>query len=234
MDRRMKWAGAALVAGGLLMLTRMAPIFAILPDDMAFPPQTTQEMVRLAGIAGSRWQWSHIMGLVAVLLFAGAYGWHLQVLLRSGWKRIGLAVAVVATMAYGLFGIALVIDGFVVPATIESYVAAIGGQSMSLEQVAGSHQLALRFFAPGVFLLFVAMGLLSSPMLHRVFHARWLGWAGQAIAIAAVTAYLAGLAGPHWNNLQVGGTLMLAAFAWHLLVGARAIFSRPISAPGRE
>ena len=58
MDKQIKWVGAALVAGGVLMFSRMAPIFAILPADMAFPPETTQEMVRLAGIAGSRWQWS--------------------------------------------------------------------------------------------------------------------------------------------------------------------------------
>lgn len=224
MDKRIKWAGAAMVAGGLLMFTRMAPIFVILPDDMAFPPETTQEMVRLAGIAGSRWQLSHIMGLAAVVLFAVAYGWHVNVLMRLGWKRIGIVLAVMATMAFGLFGIALVIDGFVVPAAIDSYVSGNGGESMTLEQVAGSHQLALRFFTPGIFLVFVSMGLLSSPMLHRVIHTRWLGLVGQLLAVSAVTAYLTGVTGPDWNNLQIAGTLMMAAFAWHLLVGSRALF----------
>ena len=226
MDKRIKWAGAAMVVGGLLMFTRMAPIYVVLPDDMAFPPESTQEMVRLAGIAGSRWQLSHIMGLAAVALFAVAYGWHANILMRRGWKRIGLVVAVIAITAFGFFGIALIIDGFVVPATIDSYVSANGGPPMTLEQVAGSHRLALRFFTPGIFLIFVAMGLLSSPMLHRVVHTRWLGLIGQIIAISAVTAYLTGVTGPDWNNLQIAGTLMMAAFAWHLLVGARALFSR--------
>lgn len=224
MDKRIKWAGAAMVVGGLLMFTRMAPIFVVLPDDMAFPPETTQEMIRLVGIAGSRWQLSHIMGLAAVVLFAVAYYWHVNVLMRLEWKRIGVVLSVMATMAFGLFGIALIIDGFVVPATIESYTSANGGEAMTLEQVAASHQLALRFFTPGIFLLFVSMGLLSSPMLHRVIHTRWLGLIGQLLAVTAVTAYLTGVTGPDWNNLRIAGTLMMAAFAWHLLVGSRALF----------
>ncbi len=224
MDRQIKWAGAALVAGGLLMFTRMAPIFAVLPDDMAFPPETTEEMVRLAGIAGSRWQLSHVMGLAAVLLFAVAYGWHVKVLMLLGWRRIGIALAALATMAFGLFAVALVIDGFVVAATIDSHVLANEGQSATLAQITESHQLALRFFTPGIFLLFVSMGLLSAPMLHRVFHTRWLGLTGQVIGVIAVTAYLTGITGPNWNVMQIAGTLMLAAFAWHLLVGSRALF----------
>ena len=213
-----------MVFGGLLMFTRMAPIFVILPDDMAFPPETTQDMIRLAKIAGSRWQLSHIMGLAAVVLFAIAYGWHANVLMRVGWKRIGLVLAVTATMAFGLFAIALVIDGFVVPARIESFALANEVQSTTIEQVAGAHQLALRFFTPGVFLVFVSMGVLAAPMLHRIIHRRWLGFIGQIVAISAVTAYLTGVTGPNWSNLQIAGSLMMAAFAWHLLVGARALF----------
>lgn len=227
MDRRIKWAGAALVIGGLLMFTRMAPIFAILPEDMAFPPESTEEMVRLAAIAGSRWQVSHIMGLLAVFLFAIAYISHFRLLLRLGWKRLGLAMAAIATAAFGLFGVALVIDGFAVPASAQSYLSAADKGSTTLQQVAETHGLALSFFVPGVFLMFVAMGLLSSPMLHRSIPSRWLGIIGQIIAIAAVTAYLTGLAGPHWNNLQVAGTLMMAAFAWHLLVGTRSLLFKP-------
>ncbi len=231
MDKQIKWAGAALVAGGLLMFTRMAPILAVLPEDMAFPPESTQEMIRLAEIAGSGWQWSHLMGLAAVLLFAIAYGWHAQVLIRLGWKRIGLATAVAATAAFGLFAIALFLDGFIVPATIESYMSAAGDKPATLEQVADSHSFALRFFTPAVFLMFVAAGLLSSPMLHRVIHVRWLGIVGQAIAVIAVTAYLTGITGPDWNNMQIAGTLMMAVFSWHLLLGSRTLFfmSRQVS-----
>jgi hypothetical protein len=224
MEKHIKWVGAALIAGGLLMFTRMAPIFAVLPEDMAFPPASTEEMVRLAGIAGSRWKLSHIMGIAAVVLFAAVYAWHARYLVHAGWKKLGPILAVTAMLAFGLFSIALVIDGFFVPATIESYVTAGEGQAVTIEDVADAHKFALRFFTPGVFLMFVAVGLLSSPMLHRAVHSRWLGVFGQVIAISAVTAFLAGVTGPNWNNLQIAGTLMMAAFAWHLIVGVRALW----------
>ena len=76
MEKQIKWAGVAMIVAALLMFTRMAPIFAVLPEDMAFPPESTWEMVRLAAIAGSRWQLSHVMGLLAVILFAVAYALH--------------------------------------------------------------------------------------------------------------------------------------------------------------
>lgn len=230
MHRQSKWIGAALVIGGVLMFTRMAPILAVLPEDMAFPPETTQEMLRLATVAGSCWQLSHLMGLAAVLLFGIAYGWHIKVLLQLGWRRVGYGLAGIATLAFGLFGIALLIDGFVVPATMENHLAATGVQQATLEQVAESHQLALRFFTPGILLLFTTMGLFSVPMLHRNIHSRWLGVTGQAIAVLAVTAYLTGITGPHWDEMQIAGTLMLAAFAWHLLVGIRLLVAKSKSA----
>jgi len=230
MHRQSKWIGAALVIGGLLMLTRMAPILVVLPEDMAFPPETTQEMLRLATVTGPRWQLSHLMGLAAVLLFGIAYGWHVNVLIQSGWQRVGYGLAAISILAFGLFGIALLIDGFVVPATMENHLAATGVQQASLEQFEESHQLALGFFTPGIFLLFATMGLLSAPMLHRKIHSRWLGVAGQAIAVLAVTAYLTGITGPHWDEMQIAGTLMLAAFAWHLLVGIRLLFAKSTGA----
>ncbi|MDH4109733.1 MAG: hypothetical protein OEW35_15685 [Gammaproteobacteria bacterium] len=230
MDRHRKWIGVALVVGGLLMFTRMAPVLVVLPEDMAFPPATTQEMLRLAVIAGARWQLSHVMGLFAVLLFGIAYGWHVIFLVRAGWRWVGPGLAVTSLLAFTLFGIALLIDGFAVPAMIDDHLAAGGARTATLEQVEEMHLLALRFFAPGIFLLFLTIGLFSAPMLHREIHSRWLGVTGQTIAVVAVMAYLTGLTGPHWNEMQIAGTLMLAAFAWHLLVGARALIAKPIAA----
>jgi hypothetical protein len=225
MDKQLKWAGAALAAGGLLMFTRMIPVIAVMPDDMAFPPAATEDLVRLATIAGSRWQISHLMGLAAVILFATAYALHTQLMLRLGRPRVGIAIAAAATLAYGLFALALVFDGFLLPVTIEAYVASASSQTTALQDVADSHSFALRFYTPGVFFMFVAMGLLSSPIIHRAFHTRWFGFVGQFIAITAVTAYFTGVTGSNWENLQISGTLMLAAFAWHLVLGFRTLFA---------
>lgn len=69
------------------------------------------------------------------------------------------------------------------------------------------------------------MGVLS-PMLRQIIHTRSLGLTGQIIAISALTANLTGVASPDWNNLQIVGSLMMAAFAWRLLVGSHGMLFR--------
>ena len=136
-------------------------------------------------------------------------------------RRVGLAAGVIA---FGLFAIAMLIDGIHVAAVTAQYTA--GSVGMTLDDVTRAHELALLFYTPGIFLMFVAMTVLSSPMLHRTIHSRWLGALGQIIGIAAISAYLFGMAGPNWNNMRVGGLAKMAGFAWHLLVGLSAMWRR--------
>lgn len=232
MDRYMKWAGIVMALAGLLMLTRMVPIFATLPDDMAFPPKAPMDIIRLAEVAGLRWQLSHAMGLSAMLLFTMGYWLHAKILANVGSRRVGAAAAVTATIAFGLFAIALVIDGFQLPAAINAYTSGEGRPVVSLEDIISTHELALSFFTPGIFLMFAAIVVLSSRMLHRRIHSRWLGVVGQVIAFAAITAFLFGSTGPNWDNLRVGGLAIMAAFLWHLLVGLRAMLTS--NGPGRN
>lgn len=224
MHTQLKWAGIAMASGALLIVIRMAPIVAVIPDDMTFPPETSAELVRLVGIAGGRWQLAHIMGLFALTFLATGYWLHARVLLSLNHRRVGLVAGVISMFAFGFFAIAMVIDGFQVPAVAVAYTAGPG--SITLDDVTAAHDLALQFFTPGIFLMFIAMAVLSSPMLHRTIPSRWLGALGQTIGIAAISAFLFGLAGPTWNNMQVGGLAMMAGFAWHLLVGISAIRAR--------
>lgn len=221
----LKFSGAAMVAGALLFFGRMAPIFAILPDDMAFPPETATDLVRLAQLAGPRWPISHAMGLAAVSLFIFGYWGHAQALARSGHRVVGAAAAVIATVAFSAFAAALVIDGFLLSEAAFEYARG-GPDAPSLATVEAVHQRALVFFTPAVFLMFIAIGVLSSRMLHGFIHSRWLGGLGMMIAITGPTTYLFGVAGPNWDNLQIGGSLMMLAFLWHFLVGAAALFGK--------
>ncbi len=223
----LKLAGAAFALGGVLFFARMAPIFAVLPDDMPFPPATTEEMVRLAEIAGARWQLSHSLGLIGAACFIAGYWGHARALSDRARNNAALAAAAIATLAFGLFAIALVIDGFAVPATALAYAAG-GPDAPSLAAVEAAHAGALWFFTPGVFLKFPAIGLLASQMLHGRLHSRWLGGVGMLIAIAGPTAYLIGAAGENWSNLRIGGSLMMLAFLWHLLTGLAAMFGRGV------
>lgn len=220
---QLKWAGFAMLLGSILMIIRMGPVLTVLPDNMPFPPVTTAQFIELIEITGGRWQLSHIMGLLAVSLLMIGYWGHAVVLVKMKSRRIGIAAAIVATLAFGLFATALVIDGFRVPAIASDYLLGVARTVVTVEDVAKIHDLALSFFTPAVFLMFIAMGLLSSRMLHRFIHTRWLGGLGQLIAIGATTAYLFGVTGPNWNEIRIGGSAMMAGFIWHVLVGLSAV-----------
>jgi|GEM_PF-6303086 len=220
MSLRLRLGGAGMMAGGVLFFTRMAPIFPLIPEDMAFPPASTADLIRLAEIAGTLWPLSHAMGLGAVLLFTLGYWIHAEALAQASRKVIGRAAAGIATLAFGLFAVALVTDGFALSAAVSD--------GRPAEEIGAIHASALRFFTPGVFIMFIAMGVLSSRMLHGFIHSRWLGGAGMAIAIAGPTAYLFGVTGPDWDNMQIGGSLMMLAFLWHFLVGLAALFGRGV------
>ncbi len=226
MNGLLRLAGAGMALGGFLFFARMGPIFAILPEDMAFPPETAADLVRLADLAGLRWQLSHAMGLVAVWLFIFGYWAHARALGAAGHKTVGAAAAIIATLAFGGFTIALFVDGFALPSTISTYLAA--PSEYGLENVDAVHARALQFFTPATFFMFVAMGVLSSRMLHGFIHSRWLGGLGMFIAVGATSAYLFGIAGENWDNLRIGGSFMMAGFVWHLLIGFSALFGRGI------
>ncbi len=226
MSGLLRLAGAGMVLGSVLFFARMGPIFAILPEGMAFPPETAADLVRLADLAGPRWQLSHAMGLVAVWLFIFGYWAHARALSDAGHKTIGAAAAIIATLAFGGFTVALMIDGFALPATISTYLASPGADGLDMAET--THNRALMFFTPAIFFMFVAMGVLSSRMLHGFIHSRWLGGLGMLIAIAATAAYLFGLTGANWDNLRIGGSFMMAGFVWHLFIGIAALFGRGI------
>lgn len=223
----LRLAGAGLAAGAILFFGRMAPIFAILPADMAFPPETTADLVKLAQIAGPRWPLSHALGLIAVALFAIGYWVHAFALAKAGHTLIGFVAASIASIAFSAFAVALTIDGFLLPAAAAA-LAAGGANAPSLTDVEAVHHRALTFFTPAVFTMFIAIGVLSSRMLHGFIHSRWIGALGMTIAIAGPTAYLFGVTGPNWDHLKIGGSLMMLAFLWHFLVGAAALFGRGI------
>ena len=225
MGTQLRLAGAGMTIGGLLFFGRMAPIFSVLPEDMDFPPTATEDLVRLAELAGSGWQLSHGMGLIAVMLFAVGYWAHAHALTAAGHTLIGKVAAATASLAFGLFAVALVTDGFVLFDAANEFIAG-GPDAPMLETVAAMHERALLFFTPAIFLMFIAMGILSSRMIHGFIHSRWLGFFGMALAITGPTAYLFGITGPNWDNLQIGGSLMMLGFIWHLIVGLAALFGR--------
>lgn len=222
---KLRFGGAAMALGGALFILRIGPVVASKPDDVPFPPEASADLVRLAEAAGGAWPAAHVAGLVAAALMVFGYWMHAGALAEAGRRHVGRAAAVIASLAFGLFSIALVIDGFVAyGAILES--AAAPEDAQLLDAVGAAHARAVFVYTPAMFAMFVAIGVLASRLIHGQIHSRWLGWLGQAIAILAVIAYFTGLAGPHWDNMQIGGSLTMAAFIWQILVGLVALFGR--------
>ncbi|MHA7873469.1 MAG: hypothetical protein ACX939_14060, partial [Hyphococcus sp.] len=169
MSALLRFAGAGMAVGGVLFFTRMAPIFAIVPPDMAFPPETTEDLVRLVEISGLRWPLSHALGLIAVMLFSFGYWAHAARLAKAGHVFVGAAAATIAMVSFAALAAALVIDGFFVPKMAYAHAAG-GGVAPDVSDIAAVHARALAFFTPGVFLMFIAVGVLSSRMLHGFIH----------------------------------------------------------------
>ncbi len=223
----LRFGGAAMALGGFLFIARIGPVVVVKPEDVGFPPETTAELVRLATASGGAWPAAHIAGLVAAALMIFAYWKHANVLAAAGRPTVGRAAAFAAAAAFGLFSAALIIDGFVVYAAALASAAAPDNAQL-LTSVAEAHARALFFFTPALFTMFIAMGILASRMIHGYLHSRWLGWLGQVIAVLAITAFLTGVAGPNWSNLQIGGSATLAGFVWHIFVGLAALFGRGV------
>ncbi len=227
MNTTLRWAGAGMALGGILIVGRMAPIFAILPDDMAFPPEAAEDLVRLVDLAGFRWQLSHGLGFAAVILFIAGYWAQAGALADAGHRIIGRIAALIATIAFGSFAVALLTDGFLFPEAAMAFLAG-GPKAPSLVEAAGVHEQALLFFTPAMFLMFVAMAVLSSRLLHGFIHSRWLGGFGMIVGVAGPTAYLFGVTGPNWSNMQISGSLMMLGFLWLFLIGLVSLFGRGV------
>ena len=224
---KLKIAGLAMTIGGFLFFVRMVPVLRVVPDDMAFPPESDADLVRLVDLAGIAWPVSHALGLIAMGLFVFGYWSHRNHLKEFDRQPQSTWAAWVATIGFGAFAIALIIDGFGVPSAANTILASeTTPRDLVYSQAGDIHKLALRFFTPGVFLMFIAIGLLSTRLIHRLIHNRTLGFLGMLIAISGPTVYLFGLAGPNWDNLRVGGSLMMLAFLWHLLIGLSAVRSK--------
>lgn len=227
MSATLRWAGAGMALGGILIVGRMAPIFAIVPEDMGFPPVAAEDFVRLVELAGARWQFSHGLGLVAVILFIAGYWAQAGALAQAGQRIIGRVAALIATIAFGSFAVALVTDGFLFPEAAMAYLQG-GANAPSLDETSAVHDQALSFFTPAMFLMFVAMAVLSSRLLHGFIHSRWLGAFGMLVGVAGPTAYLFGITGPNWSNIQISGSLMMLGFLWLFLIGLVSLFGRGV------
>lgn len=214
----LKTSGYFMILAGLLLLTRLIPIFANLPEGFTtFPPATTEEMAILAAHNTYGYHWSHLMALFAMpLLWLGFFSHYQRFMTKGLCKRattgiVGLSLGVL------LFSIAVLVDGFLVPITAAEFVSPETiSKETALYFTQYSHALAMIFFSPAALFFAIGFGLLASPMAHGHIHNKWFGFIGMILSNIGIFGYFFG-----WTlkGMPLGATVMMAFFLWTFLLG---------------
>ena len=220
----LKTSGYFLIAASLLLLTRLIPIFANLPEGFTtFPPATVEDMAILAAHNTSGYHYSHLMAFFALpLLWLGFYA-HYQRYVEVGMIRRATTGIVALTVAVILFSIAVLIDGFMVPLASSEYVTPeMLNKETALFFAHFSHQLAMSFFTPSALFFAIGLGLLASPMAHGQIHNKWFGIIGIVLANISIFGTLFG-----WtlNGMALSASVMMGFFFWSFALGFSSIKS---------
>lgn len=219
----LRMAGSFMVLAGLLLITRLAPIFANLPEGLTdFPPANTGQLAMLAAHNTSGYHISHLMALLAMPLLWIGFLAHYQRLSEKGLVRRSIIGMTGISMGAGLFSIALLSDGFLMPFVSHEFMSPQLLDKNTAEMlVAITHKLSLSFFTPAMFSFYVGFGFFASPFAHGHMHNKWFGFAGIALANIGVFGFM--LKGENFNLMPLGGLVMMATFFWVLALGISAL-----------
>lgn len=216
-----KKAGIALIAGAVISILRVVPIVAsdgVTRDN--FPPETVEDIVFFAQLQG--WHISHVLIFVLIPLFLFGISGLASEAARSGQQSAGRMAAIGTSISMGLFAIATVLDGFVLPALAEE----IEQNNLSPD----SHTAALTLFTHETASIFggVASGFLLITALFigiallKGLEVRPLGIIGVVIGLTSTIGYLTGLLAVNISD-DFGrvGPLLMIMFIYLLAVGAQ-------------
>jgi hypothetical protein len=221
MTETSKFGGGAIITAVLLMLTRMIPIFASGAINFQdFPPDTAIGTASLAVSARSGWELSHLMLLVALMLFFIGYAVIYGALKQRGQETLGLASIVVLGTGLLFYAVAGVIDGFLVPvaANGSGFLADVGADS-ALAYVGLGHEAALAFFGQAQTGIVLGIGLVSVALWRARLLGRWLAGVGAALSALALIGLIAGAFGDYWRTFSTAGPVMMLFFFWQLALG---------------
>lgn len=214
-------AGMAFIVAVLLMFTRMVPIFAsgaIAPQD--FPPDTVEVTVALARSTQTGTEISHLMLLIAlVLFFAGTLVLYGQ-LAGKGQATLALFAVVVSSLGLLLYAIAGVLDGFLLPAVANGLGLLSTIPEETAQTLVGfSHETALSFFGQAQTAIILGVGLWGVALWRARLYGRWLSMSGVTLSALALLGLIAGVFDLHWRTFETAGPALLLFFVWHLALG---------------
>lgn len=216
-----KVAGWALVMGSILNLTRNIPVMIGRKNFPArFPPVTPNEISEFVSGNYLGHSISHIMALVSFFLFLFAALYFNQLMKRN--KILSNLILLSGALGFGLFFIAALIDSFVLQDAVREFSSNPQNSSVSY-LVHYTHNFALIFFSPAIFLIFLFIGVISAGIIMGKFFDTWLGWSGGVLADLSMIGYVTGFMGARWDNFPYSGMVVLFGYVWLFILGIYTI-----------
>ncbi len=221
-----KFSGWAIITAVLLYFIRFIPI--IFSGAGNFPPSTLAGFADLAIVGRRGWELSHLMGLTLPALFFMGYVWLYTELRQREQKNLGLLFIVVMGGALLFQAIAVVMDGFLVPAAAnQSGLMAELPAEFAHAFVGFSHEAAQAFLKRGITITVLGIGLVSVALWRAKLLNKWFVAISAGLSGLVFLGLVIGVFGPTRGPLLVE---LLGINLWQLALGISIVRYKPAGA----
>lgn len=214
-----KLAGFAFITGAVLNVTRMIPVM-VGRDNIPpqFPLNNAEDISFFVSGNYTGHFISHLMALAAFSLIILGLFYLYRLALKKSQELTPHVFITFGMFGFGLFTIAVIIDGFIMPWTVENYLSSPSEISAILVEF--SHKSALRFYAPANLLIFICIGFVSLSLFKMEKFPRMWCFAGMLLCDLALIGYIFGWFGYEWEFIPWSGIIFLFAHLWWISLGA--------------
>ena len=220
-----KFSGWAIITAVLLYFIRFIPIIFLAAGGS--PPSTLTGFADLA-IVGRWWELSHLMGLTLPALFFVGYVWLYTELRQREQKNLGLLFIVVMGEALLFQAIAVVMDGFLVPAAAnQSGLMAELPAEFAHAFVGFSHEAAQAFLKQAITITVLGIGLVSVALWRAKLFNKWFVAISAGLSGLVFLGLVIGVFGPTRGPLLVE---LLGINLWQLALGISIVRYKPAGA----
>jgi len=222
MEQKNRFAGVLIILGSLLNLTRLIPIFLNEEVDFSvFPPDTVEKATQISLLPG--WLMSHVMGFISAPLLIVGFIYIYKLFHEKNSGRVGLVSTVLLSFGMALYGIAVGVDGILLP---QSSIKIVLSTSESVVSTASmlqtfAHELALMFGSLSLMATLVGAMVLGFS-IYTTFKQKTIGTIGVLYGVIGILMLLTDVIDVYMHkNFMIGAGAIFAAQAWYLLIGIR-------------
>ena len=214
-----KFGGFAIIGGAGLNLTRLIPIF--LNEEInfqTFPPETVAQVTETSLLPG--WILSHIMGFISVPLLIIGFVSLYRGLADHNQREVGLSGIVFSTIGMLFYGVAVWIDGLLLPQTAEMLLRAPAAEQTTAAMLQSyTHTMATTFGGLSLVSMLIGVALFGYGIAYG-YQRLILGRIGVLYGILGIIGLTIGLIDVQMHdNFMLSAGYLFGAQAWFLALG---------------